>query len=228
MKWKDAGEMPDKEEKPKEEYFDEEHFSPWSARNNPAGGGLLKRLPIFLILLVVAIVTSVVALLSLFSGRGGEPASQQQIEMLQQNVRQLEERLERYEAIDEKVSRIWEQAQAFERFKERYDRGEASMTLRMDHLTMSLENLQKQLAEARKAPAPPVAAAAAGSAAKAAAEPPAASTDEGKTQYHTVVAGDTLFSIGQRYGLKVDQLRTLNRLGENAILQPGQRLIVSP
>ncbi|MCJ8501725.1 LysM peptidoglycan-binding domain-containing protein [Desulfatitalea alkaliphila] len=229
MKWKDTGEMPEKEEKPKEEYYDEEHFSPWSARNNPAAGGLLKRLPIFLILLVVAIVTSVVALLSLFSGRGGEPASQQQIALLQQNVRQIEERLERYEAIDEKVSRIWEQAQSFERFKERYDRGEASMTLRMDHLTMSLENLQKQLAEARKAPAPPVAAASADTTKKAAAEPPApAATDEGKTQYHTVVSGDTLFSIGQRYGLKVDQLRNLNRLGENAILQPGQRLIVSP
>ena len=231
MKWKDSGEMPEKEEIPKEEYFDEEQFSPWSASNNSAAGGRLKKLPIFLILLILAIVTSVVAILTLLFGGRGEPANRQQVALLQGNVRQLEERLDRYEAIDEKVTRIWEQAQSFERFKERYDRGEASMTLRMDHLTMSLENLQQQVGDLRKAPAPPraeakPAAPATTPSAVPGATPPAAQA-VGAIQYHTVVAGDTLYSIGQRYGLHLDQLRSLNRLDKDAILQPGQRLIVS-
>lgn len=214
MKWKDSGEITTKEQKAQEEYFDEEQYSPWSARNGTAPGSRLKKIPLILILLILAIITSVAALLTLLLGNRGETFSHQQLAALQENVRQLEERVNAYDAIDEKVTRIWEQAQAFERFKERYDRGEASMTLRMDHLTMSLENMQKQLAEVRKAP-------------PAAAEAPSPAQAVGAIQSHTVVAGDTLFSIGQRYNLSVDQLRKLNRLSADSILMPGQRLIVS-
>lgn len=216
MKWKDSGEMTDKEEKTKEEYFDEEQYSPWSPRNSTVTGGRLQKIPLVLILLILAIITSVAALLTILFGTRGETISPQQLAMLRDNMRQIEERLDKYEAIDEKVTRIWEQAQAFERFKERYDRGEASMTLRMDHLTTGLENVQKQLGELGKTMPP--------AAAKPAA--PADAQAVGAIKYHTVVAGDTLYSIGQRYNVELDRLRAMNRL-ESDVLQRGQRLIVS-
>ncbi|MCE7991454.1 MAG: LysM peptidoglycan-binding domain-containing protein [Roseivirga sp.] len=42
---------------------------------------------------------------------------------------------------------------------------------------------------------------------------------------HTVGKGETLFSISRKYGLKVDELKTLNKLSSNA-LALGQKLIV--
>ncbi|MEM9337934.1 MAG: LysM peptidoglycan-binding domain-containing protein [Bacteroidota bacterium] len=44
--------------------------------------------------------------------------------------------------------------------------------------------------------------------------------------YHTVVGGETLYSISKKYDMKVRDLRTLNDLKGNAI-SPGQVLIVS-
>jgi nucleoid-associated protein YgaU len=44
--------------------------------------------------------------------------------------------------------------------------------------------------------------------------------------YHTVVKGDTLWNISQRYGLTVDQLKQLNGLNSNNI-SVGQQLKVN-
>jgi LysM repeat protein len=221
MKWKDSGDMSEKEEKPTETFFDEEQYSPWSSRNSGDAGGRFKKIPIVLILLVLAIITSVTALLTMLLGnRGGETLSRQELALLQDSLRQVEMRLDKYESIDEKVTRIWEQAQTYEKFKERYDRGEASMTLRMDHLTMGLEGVLKQIEELRKSRPTVVAEA------KPSVPPPVDAV--GTVRYHTVAAGDTLFSIGQRYEIKVEHLCSLNRLSADTILQPGQRLIVSP
>lgn len=221
MKWKDSGDTSEKEEKPKEAFFDEEQYSPWSSRSSGDTGGRFKKIPIVLILLVLAIITSVTALLTMLLGNtGGETLSRQELALLQDSLRQMEMRLDKYDSIDEKVTRIWEQAQTFEKFKERYDRGEASMTLRMDHLTMGLEAAVKQVDELRKSK-PVIVAEAKPSA-------PSAGEAVGTVKYHTVAAGDTLFSIGQRYDLKVEHLRSLNRLSADTVLQPGQKLIVSP
>ena len=42
----------------------------------------------------------------------------------------------------------------------------------------------------------------------------------------TVKSGDTLFSIARANGTTVDKLRKANRLGEKAVLKPGQKLIL--
>lgn len=57
---------------------------------------------------------------------------------------------------------------------------------------------------------------------------PAAETNADTRKTHRVGSGETLWSIAKRYGLSIDVLRQLNRLGSRAILRPGQRLFVSP
>jgi hypothetical protein len=49
---------------------------------------------------------------------------------------------------------------------------------------------------------------------------------EPSTQYHTVVKGDTLWNISQRYDMTVDALKQLNNLTSNTI-SIGQRLKVN-
>ncbi|MEV4667751.1 LysM peptidoglycan-binding domain-containing protein [Microbacterium sp. LWO12-1.2] len=60
-------------------------------------------------------------------------------------------------------------------------------------------------------------------AAPAAVVAPAATTS---TRTHTVVAGDTVFAIAQKYGTSTQALFALNGLASSSIIYPGQQLIV--
>lgn len=216
MKWKDTGEMVDKEDSSiEEENFDEEQYSPWSDNKGKQKVNRFLKTPVLLVLLVTAIVALVVALLMLVAGGKGGPASSQQLASFDERLQKLEDRLDNFKAIDEKVTRIWEQAKSFEKFKDRFDRSEASTSLRMDHLTMSLETLQKQLTEAHTPKTSPVA-----SVKKDLEE------NIKKTSYHQVQPGDTFYSISKKYKLKVEQLLELNQLKPESVIQPGQKLKV--
>jgi len=230
MKWKDSGEIPEREEKSKEELFDEEHYSPWTTRKDSAKGGRSGKIPVVFILLGIAIVASLAALLMLLmTSKGG--VNNKELATLEQRVRQLEERLNKYEAIDEKVTRIWEQAKAFEKFQERFDRSEASASLRMDHITTALESLQKQVGESGKKVALPTTEKKAGDKVpppltekKSSEKAPAPET--GKILFHTVAAGDTFYNISKRYSISVGELLKLNQMDKNSTLQLGQKLVV--
>jgi LysM repeat protein len=45
-------------------------------------------------------------------------------------------------------------------------------------------------------------------------------------RYHKVRADETLYGISRRYGLTVGELRQLNGLAPDAVIHPGQKLIV--
>jgi hypothetical protein len=170
----------------------------------------------------IAVVVGVVLTLVLLFSNIGDPADTARVDALEKRIRSLEKQLEKFAGVDEKVTRIWEQAKSFETFKTRFDRSEASMSLRMDHLAMSLDTLQqktdatsKEVARISKAPAPRKA---------STAPPPAKKTARPKT--HVVAAGDTLFNISRRYNLTVEKLRSLNGLNRGSVIHIGQRLVV--
>jgi LysM repeat protein len=213
MKWKDSGEMVDGEENTKEENFDEEQYSPWAEHKEAKKKFKLGKTQTLFLLLVAAIVALVAALLVLLANGGSDSSTAQRVAAYEQRLQKLEERLDKYEGIDEKVTTIWEQAKSFEKFKDRFDRSEASTSLRMDHLTMSLEALQKQINEARPVKVAP------------AKEVPAAKAPA-KVQYHQVEPGDTLYSISKKYNLKVEELLKMNQMKPDSVIVPGQKLIV--
>jgi len=214
MKWKDSGEMVEKEENNEEEYFDEEQYSPWAERKEAKKGFTLGKVQVLFVLLAVAIVALVAALIVLLLNAGGESTTPQRVASFEQRLQKFEQRLDKFEAIDEKVTTIWEQAKSFEKFKDRFDRSEASTSLRMDHLTMSLEALQKQISAAQSHQV------AAGSNDSVEAKAPA------KIQYHQVEAGDTFYSISKKFGLTVDELLQMNQMKPDSVIMPGQKLIV--
>ena len=47
-------------------------------------------------------------------------------------------------------------------------------------------------------------------------------------RHHVVSPGDTLYRIGLRYGISVDELRRLNHLTAEQPIHPGQRLVILP
>ena len=52
------------------------------------------------------------------------------------------------------------------------------------------------------------------------------SVEKTHSTYHVVTKGDTLYSVGRRYGISVDQLRTMNKLDKNSAIYVGQKLAV--
>ncbi len=226
MKWKDSSEMAGQEDVKDEEYFDEEQFSPWTSDKSTTKASHFSKFPKIFILLGLAIVSSLAALLILLLGSRGS-VDHQQIQVLEERILRLEDRLDKFEAIDEKVTRIWEQAKSYEKFKDRYERSEASTSLRMDHLTMSLESLQKQLSEANQAKAaPPSNATASTPSVNTKPESKPVESKVQSIQYHKVTPGDTYYSISRRYGLSVKDLLKMNHLTKDDVLQVGQKLIV--
>jgi LysM repeat protein len=47
-----------------------------------------------------------------------------------------------------------------------------------------------------------------------------------KLQYHEVAAGDTLYSISKQYNLGLEELLKMNRMKPDAVIVPGQQVVV--
>jgi membrane-bound lytic murein transglycosylase D len=86
--------------------------------------------------------------------------------------------------------------------------------MRVDHLTQQVESTEK-----RAAPPPRAAP-------KAAAEAGTAPATPEKTTYHTVEAGDTLYSISRKNGVSVEALRKSNDLRPGEAIRIGQKLVI--
>jgi hypothetical protein len=160
----------------------------------------------FLILLI---------LLILLFGRHRIAVLENRIAALEKSVKEFPEMVDKLNVVDNRVAQVWEQAQTFQQFKERFDRSEAALTSRMDQIVINLSSLQKQKSKvstqkAKTSTTAKVSKKAAGN------------------RYHIVKSGETLYQIGPRYGLTVKKLRQLNKLGDNDTIYPGQKLVVSP
>ena len=46
-------------------------------------------------------------------------------------------------------------------------------------------------------------------------------------RYHTVRAGETLYSISRRHDLTVQKIRLLNKLNNSSVIHPGQKLLLT-
>ncbi len=130
-------------------------------------------------------------------------------------LKELEQKVAGFQDMNDKTTQVLEQVQALEPFKDRFDRLEASMTLRMDHVAKGLNDLQKKIAQVR--PKKPQVL-----------KPAKAAPKTTKKRYYTVQSGDTLYRISRTNGLTVEKLRALNKLSDTAVIHPGQELLVSP
>jgi membrane-bound lytic murein transglycosylase D len=54
------------------------------------------------------------------------------------------------------------------------------------------------------------------------------SATEANPKVHEVRSGESLWTIARRYGLSIDALRRLNKLGARALVHPGQKLKLTP
>jgi len=198
-----------------EDYFEEEEYSPWSKKKGETRSKILK-MPEEIPFLWFGIGFFVlIILLILFFSRGQNTIDKGQIAALEARIKKLEERVVKFETIDDKVEQIWEQAKTFAQFKGRFDRSEASLSLRMDQIVQRLDDLQKKKVKATPKQATP-------------SNQKKVVKKTGKKRYHTVTTGDTLYNISRKYDLTVEKLQQLNKLTKGSDIHPGQELLVTP
>ncbi len=160
----------------------------------------------FLILLI---------LLILLFARNRSTALENRIAALENSVKNLEQMVDKLNVVDNQVAQVWEQAQTFQQFKERFDRSEAALTSRMDQIVINLSSLQKQMSRV-------------GTQKAKTSKTAKVSKKTIENRYHTVKPGETLYQIAPRYDLTIKKLRQLNKLGESDTIYPGQKLVIRP
>ncbi len=159
---------------------------------------------------------------------------------------------ERIMMLEERIALMEGQAKESEVLKKRYDQMEASLFMKIDLLTKKMEKLEarnKKILAAKAAvrPAPvktvakkktppsagkkkTVSSTTAKSVAKKKVVVKKVAKPKAKSPsvHHTVKKGENLYRIGIKYGLKMDELRKLNKLGPDTSIYPGQKLRVKP
>jgi hypothetical protein len=154
-------------------------------------------------------------LLILLFARNRSTVFENRIAALEKSVKDLEEVANMLDVVDNRLTQVWEQTQTFQRFKERFDRSESILTSRMDQIMINLDSLKKQISKVGAQRA------------RTSKSVKTSKTTKG-TRHHIVKAGETLYQIGPQYGLTVNKLRQLNKLGDDDTIYPGQKLLVSP
>ena len=156
-----------------------------------------------------------IILIILLFARNRSNVFENRIAALENSVKHFVEMADKLDVVDDRVTQVWEQAQTFQQFKERFDRSEAALTSRMDQIVINLGSLQKQMSKVKAQKA------------KTSKTAKVSKKTPGK-RYHIVKPGETLYQIGPRYGLTIKKMRQLNKLGDSDTIYPGQKLVVSP
>ena len=154
-------------------------------------------------------------LLILLFARNKITVLEKRIGALESSVKNVEEKVDKLDLVENRDTQVSEQAQTFQQFKESVVRSEAALTSRMDQIAVKLDSLQRQMSKTPAVKAKTLKAA-------------KVSKKTASNRYHIVKKGETLYQIGPQYGLTVNKLRQLNKLGNNDTIYPGQKLVVGP
>lgn len=216
MKWKDSNKTGTTQEEPEQDYHNELEYSPWERKKISSfiperfKTNEISMVLLGLGLLLVILIVAVVAI-----PRVRKTADVNQIKDLEARLQKLEDRLNEFEGIDEKLAWLGSQDRKIDRLSRRVAHLESSMSKKMNQLTRKLDKIP----DVKK-----------GVAGNKDAENTADKSAKSKAgpQYHQVKAGDTLYSISRRFGFTVDGLRKLNKLTPETAIYPGQKLLIKP
>jgi LysM repeat protein len=218
MKWKDSEDTESLEKEPEGDFLEDEDYPVWQKpKKSLFGDKLFKKLEIPFVVLVVGLIALIILFVVSISGRDNTNFDNQ-VASIEKRLRQSEDRLNNLELNTGGGKRIEEQNSKLVEINDKVSRLEASVALRMDQIAAEVNRMQKRASSARTSRASTT------GVKKTTTSKPAQKTSNLK--YHQVRAGETLFSIGKRYGLKVDELLRLNNMKSGAVIYPGQKLVV--
>jgi len=145
--------------------------------------------------------------------------------------RQLQDILARLDVLDSRLVGLENQESGRQQSLVRMQGDFSILTMRVDKLSREMREQFAEVAARREQPAvttprPTQQPARQTTQAAAPAQPAPARPAAAKPILHEVRAGETLFRISRTYGVTVDEIRRLNKLGANNVIYPGQVLTI--
>lgn len=203
------------------DYADREDRNRTGGSGSSPGGSLLKPILIAAVGLMLLIIVLLV-----LSGRGRNDIKlEEKVALLEAKIAQLEEKAGKSAGLPERLAALEQEQISIKDSVEgsiaQLDRNQRDIGAQLQSVVRQLETSSRQ-ANRPAAPKP-------ASAPKAAAKPAAKKAAQAaSSSFYTVQPGDTLYRIGLKHNLSVDKLRQLNGLTAQDLIQPGQKLKVSP
>ncbi|MFO8111804.1 MAG: LysM peptidoglycan-binding domain-containing protein [Desulfosalsimonadaceae bacterium] len=215
-------------ERENEDRYEDEEESPRSLLSN--SGGLWQTASRKQLILGGVAALLVILLMTVVFSRDDDKAVESQVqspsydavERLNARFERLEERID---AVEIQLTRLPALIHQVETMETGGSTGQADQVLaRMERLDTRIkdiqeetrelksrqESLSKELSQKQAAPAPS----------------PKSTAGSGETRYHEVRKGDTLYSIARANGISLQALLEQNNLRRDAVIQPGDRLVI--
>lgn len=144
---------------------------------------------------------------------GGKETPSEDMSLIQARLSQMEARIKNASALESRIQEIEEKENEIRQSLLKTDLSIRTIKGDLNQLVEAFEGFQKKSPPApKKVEAPKVV--------KEVSKP---QTDK---SYHVVSRGETLYRISRKYGISVDDLRRLNNMDANAVIHPGQELLV--
>ena len=144
---------------------------------------------------------------------GGKEAPSEDLSLLQARLTRMEARIKATGALENRIQQIEEQGKEVRQSLLKTDLSIRTIKGDLNQLIEAFEGSQKKTPPVPKKVEAP----------KSVKE---ASIAQAKKGYHLVSRGETLYRISKQYGISVDDLRRLNNMDSNALIHPGQKLLV--
>lgn len=226
MVWNNSGKPDNPDTETEDEMYKENAFSGWHKN---------KRLGLFADIVSSpfvwggAAVVILILMLIVFWPDSNDKASVDKLDNISQRLDMLENRIFIAETNLQNISVQQPQEQNIESFQNRIEQLEAFVKHKTDQFTSELEKAQKKISSLESKPSTAVIASKPSPASKPApsAKPVVAARKADSATYHVVKKGETLYRISVNYGISVDKLLELNNMSKNAVIRPGQKIMVS-
>lgn len=146
--------------------------------------------------------------LSTFFYGAGKNTYKEELSAIKARLDQVEKRSMPHQSIEERISHL----------EKREERLQAPLLQMNNALKEQLNDMTKEIAQAKK-----------NTAFVAPNDPPSMTqqtSQDANKRYHVVRSGETLYQIGDIYGISLETLCDLNKLSPTQLIRPGQKLRV--
>ena len=200
-----------------DELYKENAFSAWQKNKR---FGLFSDILASPFVWVGAAGIALVLILIIFWPKSDDKELYARMDQMVQRVDTLENRIFILETTSQSMSmqpsQEQNQVQNIEPLQNRIEQLEAFLHHKTGQFNAELDKINKKLSSIESKPA---------AASVATRTPPSRKVESAK--YHVVKQGETLYRISVNYGIPVDKLLEMNNMSKDAVIQPGQKIMVS-
>ena len=187
------------------DYHQDKDYQIWrQQKGSTFSNKLFKRIEVPLVFLGVGLAVLII-LFIVSVAKTKKPAFDAEFTSIEKRLAQIEDRLNNLEAVSDGLGKLQNKLQQVK----------SSLSRKMNQISAEVGKIKKITAGLK-------------SAKSTASPPPKAVQAETQKRVHQVRPGETVYSLSRQYGITVEDLLRMNSLSADAVIHPGQELVVGP